>query len=81
MRNMFVFRVQKDTSDKDLSDYILSNGIIPQELACVSNPDSMFKSYKLSVSLSHSKAAFNANIWPEGIRIGKFYNPKTSKNE
>ena len=80
-RDLFVFCVHKDTSDKNLSDYILSKGIIILELACVSNPGSKFKSYKLSVSLSHSKAAFNVDIWPEGIRIRKFYNPKNKQNE
>ena len=29
MRDLFVFHVHKDTSDKNLSDYILSKGIIP----------------------------------------------------
>ena len=78
LRDLFVFRVHKDTStsDKNLSDYI-----IPLELACVSNPDSKFKSYKLSVFLSHSKAAFNADIWPKGIIIRNFYNLKNKQNE
>ena len=62
VRGLFVFHVHKETSDKDLSDYILSKGIRPLELDCLSNPDSKFKLYKLSVSLSHSKAAFNADI-------------------
>ena len=59
-----MYYVHKDTSNKDLREYICSKGIVhvPLHMTCVSNLDSMFKSYKLTASLSDSKAALNTDI-------------------
>jgi len=45
---------------------------------CTSNPNARFKSFKLTVSLSHYKSLFNADIWPDGIRVRPFRSPRIS---
>ena len=78
-RDLFV---HKDTSDKNLREYVSSKGIVPLHVTVTCVPiqtQSLNLINKLTVSQCDSKAAFNADIWPEGIRIRKFYIPKNKK--
>ena len=79
-RDVFIYRVDKTTSDASLYDYLINKGITPYSLDCVSNPDARYKSYKLSIPLSMYGTLHDPDMWPEGIRIRRFYIPKNNNN-
>ena len=79
-RDVFIYRVDKSTNDDSLYDYLIDKGITPNSLDCVSNPDARYKSYKLSIPLSMYSTLHDPDMWPEGIRICRFYNPKNINN-
>ena len=78
--DVFIYRVDKSTSDDSLYDYIIDKSITPNFLDCVSNPDATYKFYKLSSPLSMYSTLHDPDMWPEGIRIRRFYNPKNINN-
>ena len=80
-RQLFIYRVDRQTVTEDLKIYIQEAGITVCSLACVSKEDSKFKSFKLSVPLSQFKRLFDNQMWPEGIRVRRFYMPKGKDNK
>ena len=48
---------------------IASKGVKDIVLALVSNPNAMFKSYKLSVPLAEKDKIIQANMWPYGVCV------------
>ena len=79
-RDIFVYRADKSTTVDMIQSHLIEKGIMPVNSVCVSNPDAKFKSFKISVPVSQCNAMFNPDIWPEGIRIRRFYHPKNSNN-
>ena len=71
-RYLFIYRVDKNTDQKDLRKYISQNGFSVCGLECISRPESKFLSFKLTVPLSQFKRLFDPSLWPEGFRIRKF---------
>ena len=80
-RQLFIYRVDRQTVTEDLKIYIQEAGITMCSLVCVSKEDSKFKSFKLSVPLSQFKRLFDNQMWPEGIRVRQFYMPKGKDNK
>ncbi len=70
----------KDTSDDVIKEYIETNGIRVRSFACVSNDLSMYKSFKLEISVSDMEKVLNADFWPTGVWVRRFYSPKGSRN-
>ena len=75
--DVFIYRVDKSASDDSLYDYLIDKGITPNSLDCVSNPDSRYKSYKLSIPLSMYSTLYDPDMWPEGLRIIRSTIPRT----
>ena len=72
IRSLFVSRVMRSTSDDAKS---LRVNIIDFER--VSHDDSKYKSYKVTVSISDYMYLFDSELWPEGIYIGRYNQPRT----
>ena len=75
-RDLFIYRVDRDTTTSDLSTYIKDLGFNIRSLDCVSNDMAKFKSFKLSVPVSEFKDLFNENLWPYGVRVRKYVTPR-----
>ena len=77
-RQLFIYRVDRQTETEDLKTFIQQAVC---SLDCVSKGDSKHKSFKLSVSLSQFKRLFDEQMWPEGIRVRRYYPPKDRYNK
>lgn len=77
-RDLFIYRVDKETEMDDLKSHIGDQGFTIRDLVLISHKEAAFKSYKLSVPVSEYNNLFDDNIWPEGVRIRKFVSPPSS---
>lgn len=73
-RDFFLSRVVSTTDDQVIKDYIRDKGINDFELQLVSNEHSIFKSYKLSVSVGDKIKVLSPDIWPQGVCVEKWRN-------
>ena len=80
-RDIFVYRVHPETESDILRDHITEQGIIVNNLSCVSNVEAKFKSFKLNVNISQVNQLFDESFWPVGIRVRKFYSPRPIENK
>ena len=79
-RHVFIYRVDKDTTEDDIKNLLTENEnpFTIRELKCLSHEDAMYKSFKLSVPKSHLHRLYDDGLWPDGIRLRK-YTPKIDK--
>ena len=75
-RDLFIFRLHKDTSDTELKTFITGKGFTVRSLACISNEMAKFKSYRLTVPKSEFSRLFDETLWPAGVGVRKFVPPK-----
>ena len=74
-RDFFISRVDKSTNIDDISNYITNDiGFDLKEITLISHPESYFCSYKMSISSKDCDRIFDVNIWPEGVKVQRFYN-------
>ena len=64
-----MYRVHKDTTHQETKDYIVSQGLAISNIECTSKCESSFKSFKVTLPVSHLDRAFDPGIWPEGVRM------------
>ena len=79
-RHLFIFRVDNNTTEEDITNLLLSQqpSLTIRELVCTSHEDSKFKSFRLTVPISQYSELFNEELWPDGISIRPFRMPKPS---
>jgi hypothetical protein len=78
MRDLFIYRVDKETSIYDIGNYIESQGFTVEDLQCVSHDAARFKSFKLTVPVSQYNSLFDSNLWAHGIRVRKYKSKQQS---
>lgn len=74
-RDLFIFRLDSDTTDTSLRKYITEKGITVRELELKSNAEAKFKSYRLSVPKTQFAKLLDGDMWPEGVGVRKFFVP------
>lgn len=79
-RDLFIYRVDSSTSETQISSHIVDHGFTVRNIACVSNPNAKFKSFRLTVPLSEFKDLFDEKIWPCGVRVRKYIPPRVDHN-
>lgn len=73
--DVFVGRVDKNVTSEDLSAYIVDNFEINIINICKLDTITQdYNCYKVTVSINDREKMFNADQWPEGIIIKKFFN-------
>lgn len=72
-RSLFVYRVDQNTETQDLKSHLRDMDIEVRLLECVSHRDSNFKSFKLDVPVSVVDEFLNGDVWPQGVRIRRFF--------
>ena len=75
-RDLFIYRVDTSTDVSDLRTHLTDYGFHIRKLDCISNPDSKFKSFKLTVPMSEFNDLFDGSLWPFGVRVRKYIPPK-----
>ena len=79
-RDIFVYRVHKDTTNQEMKDSVVSQGIAVSNVECSSKCESSFNSFKVTLPVSHLDRAFDPGVWPKGARMHRFW-PKWSHIE
>ena len=82
VRDVFIYRVSKDTVTETLIKFVKGNKFNVINLSCVSNNDAKYKSFKLSIPVSEYDKILDDSMWPIGVRVRRYYAPKydTTKN-
>ena len=78
VRDYFVYRMDKATTDDDMKDHLNDSGIDYISVTRISNSEATYCSYKVRVSLDQVHKIMNADIWPTGVRIRRFVVRRTN---
>ncbi len=76
----FIYRVLPDTTTEMLSKHLDDMGITIQAINCISNPNAMYKSFKVTTTVSKFHELFNSEIWPEGVCVRKYIPPRRGED-
>ena len=68
-RHHFIKRITKDTENDAAQKMIQSSGFCIKDFRCISYPEAIFKSFRLSVPTSQFERLFDAKLWPEGVIV------------
>ena len=79
-REIFVYRIHPDTTEDEFKEYMEYVGITVRAIECTSKVESHFKSYHVTIPVSHLERAFTPAAWPEGVRVRKFW-PKKQQTD
>ena len=79
--HLFVFRVEKNTEDKVVKEYIKGKGVAFHEVKCISNAESVYKSYKVTILLKDKDRVLSADFWPDDIGCREFIPGRKRRDE
>ena len=80
-RELFVYRVDKGTTCEELKHYIENSGVTVRDLSILSHINAMFKSFKLTISVSDINKILNEDFWPCGIMVRRYNKPRQNDND
>ena len=80
-RDFYISRINSDIKLDSIKDYISNKNIKIIDIKLVSNKESKFNSYKLTVDINTANTILNASIWPYAVCISKWYNRKLPYND
>ena len=72
-RDMFITRVDVGTSLEELTHFIEQHKIHVIKIVKVSHVKAKFSSFKVTVNVSDINSLLDANMWPSGIIVRRFY--------
>ena len=75
-RDVFLYRIDTAIDEQNIVDYLTEKNITARQVTCMSKHESAFKSFKITVAVSNFQQLLDPNLWPEGVRIRKFYQSK-----
>ena len=75
-RDVFLYRIDNATDEQNIVDYLTGKNITARQVTCMFKHESAFKSFKITVAVSNFQQLLDPNVWPEGVRIRKFYQSK-----
>ncbi len=72
VRDFFIRRVNKEETVETVRAHILRNGITARDIVLKSNPDSMFKSFMVSVDVVDAEKVYSPEMWPLGVYVRRW---------
>ena len=81
VRDFFVYRIDKATTDDDMGEHLNEIGIRYLAVSRLSKDDATFCSHKVTIPLDQVDLIMDASTWPTGIRIRRFVNRRTQNDE
>ena len=75
--DIFVFRLEKETSVDDVKEYVTGKGVTVHEKECLSHEESMFR---LSVCYSKLENVLTEESWSDGIGCRRFWRKRIEAN-
>ena len=79
-RDIFVYRVQKGTTETIISDYMTINRISPRSVRRVSQDTAKFDSFKIELKVSDISGVLCPEFWPSGVRVRWYFQSKCHNN-
>jgi hypothetical protein len=77
IRKFFVYRVDKTSTVEDIEAHLTEQSVVYNDVCLLSNPEARFNSFRVDVPLNMMDKVMDDSMWPEGIRIRKYFPPKT----
>ena len=75
--DVFLGRVHKEVDIDIIRNYIKENfEIDPQNIEDINIKSEYFNAFKITVFIDEREKLFNAELWPEGLIVNKFYRRK-----
>ena len=71
--DLFVFNVEHNWLEKDLTDEMTQNGVVPLRLRCVSNERAEKKSFKVSVKKDDYEKVMCSTFWKFGVKCREWF--------
>ena len=78
--DVFVGGCGLQSTDKDIFDYVKKKGINCLKCITLESKSEWRKCYKVSVNSDDRDTLLDADYWPKGIYVGKFFKPKSLSN-
>ena len=76
--DVFLGRVDKEVEADNIKEYIKDNfEVNVQNIESVEILSKQFNAFKITVFLEERDKLFNAELWPEGMIVNKFYKRRT----
>ena len=79
-RDLFIYRVDKETTKEDLENYISQKHFKTISVEEKSHPSAKFKSFKVTIGVSQLKEMLNESVWPVGVGVRRFRMPELNNN-
>ena len=78
-RHFVIERVLNDVTEDDLKCYITSKNsqLEIRSLICLSHPDSLYKKFKLEISVTDCKIVYAPDFWQSGMRVRPYWKKRT----
>ena len=73
--DIFVGGCGLQTSADEISNYCRDNDVIVKKCESIETKSEWYKSYKISIDASIRDKLLDAEFWPEGIFVRKFFRP------
>ena len=75
---LFISRVDGDTTEADMTEYILDLGVHIIDLELTSHYEARNKSFKLTVNKNDFYQLLDASWWPDGVKVGRYRKPRNN---
>lgn len=80
-RDIFVYRVAKGTSEKDIQEYMADNNVNVRSIELVSLDVAKFSSFKVELRKSDLNRALEAEFWPTGVCVRKYFKTRINNGD
>ena len=80
VKHISICKVSKDIAYEDMFKYIASMGFTIYALTCVSNTNTKFKSFRLTVPHWELNQLLDENLWPKDMRVKQYIFPKKKRS-
>ena len=77
-RDIFVYRVDHDTSCTDITDHLTKYNVEPRKVEKVSNEKARFASFRVELRVRDMKPVLKSEFWPEGVNVRRFFKKSTN---
>ena len=81
IRDYFVYRVAKDATEDTLKQHLMDMNVPFKDIKKISNDDSKFSSFKLTIPFDEVSKVLDAGTWPAGIQVRKFFSKSLNDSE
>ena len=80
-RDLFVFRLDSETTNGDIKAYLQSHNISVLKIDQISHENSKYKSFKVTVLVSSLNDLLKEEAWPTGVGVRRFRNIRKQHDE